>query len=113
MNTAHTSLSVAVAAILALGCSCATAQTAAAPAGSDAAGGNAPTRSEGTSPQNPSVNGYKDSKPDNSAGNKQRPQQDTTAAGALPSDPTSKDSMTKDNRPRHPAADMQKPADPK
>lgn len=108
----QTSTSLALAITLALGGVCASAQTGAPATGSEAA----PARSAGTSPQNPSVNGYKDSKPDSSAGGtprSQQAQQDLSGVSAMPSDPTSKDSMAKDNKPKHPAADGKKSTDPK
>ncbi len=98
----YTSIRVATATAVALVSICALAQTAPAP-GNDATPGNAPSRSAGASPQNPSVNGYKDSKPERSPGTKPRAQQQESGGGAMPSDPTGKDSMAKDNKPTHPA----------
>jgi len=58
----HTSTSAALAALLALGSVCASAQTT-PPAGNEDTSRTAPERTAGSGPQNPSVNGYKDSQP--------------------------------------------------
>ena len=110
---------------LALASICAAAQTTGAPPTHPAAGGSDTSASPTTPPthpaagtsgatpeaaagkQNPSVNGYQDSKPSaqdgkraaTRSGSKPAPTDSTTQGN-----PTSTDSMAKDNKPAHPAA---------
>jgi hypothetical protein len=127
MSTMRTVLSTTC---LALATFCATAQTAGAPpthpatGSSDAASSASPTTApthpaagtSGATPaaaagaQNPSVNGYKESTP--AAGDAKRANARATSkpapeGGTGGRNPTSTDSMAKDNMPKHPAADGQ------
>ena len=57
--------------------------------------------------QNPTVNGYKDSKPasdDAKRGNARSTSKPAPADSTTQGNPTSTDSMAKDNMPKHPAA---------
>lgn len=123
MSTIHTTLA---ASCLALASFCAAAQTGAPPThpatgGTDAAASpttpptHPATGTSGATPdaaaagkQNPSVNGYKDSQP--AAADTRRSNARTTskpAPGDGTRNPTSTDSMTQDNAPKHPAAPKQ------
>lgn len=64
------------------------------------------TPAAAASAQNPSVNGYKDSTPATDAKRATAPSSSKPApgAGAADRDPTSTDSMAKDNMPKHPTA---------
>ncbi|MDM0003038.1 hypothetical protein QTI24_30955 [Variovorax sp. J22P240] len=96
--------STMLAACLAFGSVSVFAQTAAPPT-SGSTGPTAPN------PQDPSVSS-KDAKPmgDHPAVGKDEKQKGTAA---MAPDPTGKDSMAKDNKPKHPAADGKKTPDPK
>ena len=123
MSTMRTAL---WATCLALASFCATAQTGAPPTHPAAGSGDATSTATPTTPpthpatvssgatpeaaagaQNPSVNGYKESMP--APGEDKRANARTTSkpapgGGAAERNPTSTDSMAKDNMPKHPAA---------
>ena len=94
-----------LAACLALGSVSVIAQTAAPPTSGGSTGPTAPN------PQTPAVSS-KDGKPlgDHPALGKDEKSKGTAA---MAPEPTGKDSMAKDNMPKHPAADGKKTPDPK
>jgi len=72
-----------------------------------AAGTSGATPEAAAGKQNPSVNGYKDSKPaadDGKRANTRSTSKPAPADGAAQGNPTSTDSMATDNMPKHPAA---------